>query len=247
MIDIPYLTVSGVDERTDLDLLAEKLNGIEFGVLYTFDPEGRPRYPSPEFITTVFTKLKRVALHVCGFRARCELIDGKLGSWVHHASRVQVNGPMTEEVLRGLTGTYPGVKFITQHNLPNEALHSCPVENHQLLVDASGGRGQMPAQWRAPLTQKPVGFAGGLTPDNLVTALPAIIKVSRPGWWIDMEKGVRTDDWFDVQKVALVVVRVSMIMQGLEAMARAAGLTPRPTKANGHHGPVKQSPIILEA
>jgi phosphoribosylanthranilate isomerase len=79
-------------------------------------------------------------------------------------------------------------------------------ERHGILVDASGGRGISPVEWVRPPTDKRVGFAGGLGPDNLEQELPRILDVSRFGDWIDMETGLRDDDdWFDVERARAVL------------------------------------------
>jgi phosphoribosylanthranilate isomerase len=70
---------------------------------------------------------------------------------------------------------------------------------HALLVDQSGGRGIKPEQWVRPNTSKPVGFAGGLGPNNLDAEMRKM--PLRPRSWVDMESGLRNEqDWFDVTK-----------------------------------------------
>lgn len=194
------ITLTGADERTDIDALVELVHAnplVEIGLLLTLSPEGCPRYPSLAWIDKAAAKLSgRCALHVCGAAARALLIDGGLATVTRHAPRVQVNGLLGAgevETIAALVDT-----VITQHNDANLALLSVRARNHQLLMDASGGRGLSPATWSPPDTEKLVGFAGGMGPDNLAAELARLAPVARDGAWVDMENKLRTDDWFDL-------------------------------------------------
>jgi phosphoribosylanthranilate isomerase len=82
-----------------------------------------------------------------------------------------------------------------------------------VLFDASRGKGVLPKEWPSPWRatgrQCLYGYAGGLGPNNLASALPAIkAAAQRNGktpYWIDMESGVRTDNAFDFDKVRHVI------------------------------------------
>ena len=51
-----------------------------------------------------------------------------------------------------------------------------------------------------------IGYAGGISPDNVADKLTYLFENVRDGeFWIDMESGVRTDDWFDLDKVRRVL------------------------------------------
>lgn len=55
-------------------------------------------------------------------------------------------------------------------------------------------------------THGKVGYAGGFNPDNVAEKLSFLMENSQVGdFWIDMESGVRTDDWFDTDKVRRVL------------------------------------------
>lgn len=193
------ITLTGADERTDLDALVE-LSGrnprLEIGLLYTATPEGRNRYPGMAWLTAAAERLSgRVAIHVCGRTARQQLLSHQLGHLTRHAPRVQVNGVVTTQELIGLANA--AAFIITQHTEANASLVDAELPNHGLLIDNSGGRGVSPERWERVQTDKPVGFAGGLGPDNLVQELPRIGVVARPGAWVDMEGKLRVEDWFD--------------------------------------------------
>lgn len=200
MNNINTITLTGADERTSLDELLELTqlyHEVEIGLLYTENPEGRNRYPSMAWLQRTAQVLSgRVAIHVCGSGARRRLLNGELDALIRYAPRIQVNGridPAELHLLARRVGT-----LITQHNAFKECLMTIPVANHSLLIDASGGRGITPDGWDVLMTQKPVGRAGGLGPDNLTSELGTFAVEARNGAWVDMEGKLRTDDWFDL-------------------------------------------------
>jgi phosphoribosylanthranilate isomerase len=46
-----------------------------------------------------------------------------------------------------------------------------------------------------------VGYAGGINPDN---AAEVVSRIQADRYWIDMETGVRTGDWLDLDKCEAV-------------------------------------------
>lgn len=199
-MNIARITLTGADESTDLEQLVDlvgRFPAVEVGLLYTATPEGRTRYPSRAWLQRAAAALTdRVAIHVCGGGARQELLSGNLTDLTRHAPRVQVNGPVAvseAEVLASLVGT-----VITQHNESNLPLLEVRARNHALLIDASGGRGLSPQAWEPPVTEKLVGFAGGMGPENLAAEYARIYPVSKAGAWVDMEGKLRVDDRFNM-------------------------------------------------
>lgn len=200
------LTLTGADSRTDEDdLFNLACEGVELAFLYTHDPENRPRYPSATWIESVSSRIPGHALHICGARARQELITGRLERLTCHFNRIQVNGTLTPRDVEILCGWLNSKVIITQHAPANVELLCVNARNHALLTDASGGRGILPTAWDRVYTTKPVGFAGGLGPNNLCEQWPKIAAAAQPGSWIDMENALRTGDWFDVRKAMQVV------------------------------------------
>lgn len=195
----PSITVTGADEQTDLAELG-KLD-CEVGILYSATPEGRNRYPRLSWIEEALEFLPNASLHVCGKTARDQVVNARpeITRAVNAAKRIQVNGTLTTTQVYVLLARYEK-PIITQHNALND--HLCFIRNnerHELLVDASGGRGISPEKWELPDTNKVVGFAGGLGPMNLKSELARIIElpqVRTRGFWVDMEGKLRVDDWF---------------------------------------------------
>lgn len=190
------ITLTGADQSTPLmDLVRLARMGAEVGLLYTAHPKSRPRYPTREWIANAAWALNRAAaLHVCGEEGRMQLLQGKLDEMTRLVDRIQVNGrELTSDYVHGVCNRYHTKTIITQHRSENNHLIQLAMSNHAVLVDDSGGSGLLPAKWARPETEKAVGFAGGLRPDNLEIQLPMIAAAAgqRQDWWIDMESSLR--------------------------------------------------------
>jgi hypothetical protein len=203
------ITLTGADERTSIaDLHRLVCMGAEIGLLYTFSPDGRNRYMAlGELFSLADVFHGKCALHICGRQARDRLAIGDLDYLIERVGRIQINGHFLPGELESFCRLYPTHTIITQHGPAIAYLVEVPVTNHAILVDASGGRGISPQQWERPETDKLVGFAGGLGPDNLAVELPKIAALS-PESWVDMEGKLRDpDDWFSAER-ALEVMRI---------------------------------------
>ena len=209
------ITLTGADEKTaidDLVALVDAIPMVEIGLLFTATPEGRNRYPSMDWLTSAASALSgRCAVHICGGGARAMLLAGELSRLTRHAPRIQVNGVVGAGELPGLATQVD--TLITQHCPANQGLVLADVKNHALLIDGSGGRGISPDIWSRPVTDKPVGFAGGLGLANLEAELCKIALVADGDWWIDMEGKLRVDDWFDLVHARSVAHRFQSILE----------------------------------
>lgn len=214
------VTLTGADERTDLAALAalvDEHRELEIGLLYSATPEGRPRYPSLQWIEAVTRELPGTcALHVCGAGAREALKAGALQRVLRNIRRVQVNGHIDPGEVASIATQFPVVVTQWQPGRDNAEFESAIARaeffaglGHQWLVDGSGGRGRLPGTWDRPSTPRPVGFAGGLGPETLADELPKIAAAARGHWWVDMEQSLRTNDWFDVGRCRAALDAVS--------------------------------------
>lgn len=98
---------------------------------------------------------------------------------------------------------FPKQEFIFQYNDNTknavEKLHNSMIQ-FSLLFDASGGRGVAPKSWEKPIYEShPMGYSGGISPDNVIGNLNQINKLVAPDSeiWIDAEGKLKSSDIFD--------------------------------------------------
>lgn len=209
------VTLTGVDEHTPLDAvvdLSERFPFVEWGVLYSPNRAGKEgRYPAVENALRILQELREhgvsTAVHLCGGGVIGALggRDANALALADLAGRVQLNFNQARKALDlGTVDAFAnrlGKPVITQHNKANETVHfhlTSPF--HQVLFDASGGRGTRPDQWPAVLPGIRCGFAGGLGPENVANEIDRIADASHGyPFWIDMESSLRDrEDRFDL-------------------------------------------------
>lgn len=93
-----------------------------------------------------------------------------------------------------------------------EHKHRLSIGSFSVLLDASGGRG-IDTPIEVLKGNYKVGYAGGMNPDNVGEKLSYLMENVDGDFWIDMESGVRTDDWFDLDKVRKVLEICMPIVQ----------------------------------
>ncbi len=221
---LKHITFTGIDAKTDIQDLIDiqrEFPIAEFGVLTSYHwNENGNRYLNPAFLSNLYAGNGELnlALHVCGSAAH----DAVCGYWNrinHHLNdrlplfnRVQLNvsGRKDNPPRLASCRTRHTEVIIQQRDIHNLGLFESSkwVGNVSVLLDASGGRGI-----DTPIEVLPnagenfkVGYAGGINPDNVADKLSFLMENSQVGdFWIDMESGVRTDDWFDLAKVRTVL------------------------------------------
>jgi hypothetical protein len=218
------LTITGLDEKTDIDRLVDlshEFHFVEWGIL--LGSRNGPRYPSVSIIEKLVSLRNwyglRMALHLCGKFSQAWVSDPSKPNehrnfvldLAQQFDRVQLNlsfpdGFVIRNVREAIINNgHPGV--ITQYR---EKLTPTLVglDNHAVLFDASGGRGISQAEWPSMLLDHHCGYAGGLGPDNLATELPRIhTAASGCSYWVDMETKVRNPhtDVLDLDKCETVL------------------------------------------
>jgi len=216
------ITFTGIDGKTDLDALWELQKQYpiaEFGVLVAKNwRENGNRYFNPSYLDTLEYRGLNLSAHLCGSIARAA-VHGDLGpfhEWARYFplafifSRCQLNIATSKENPESFKLSEDAFVF-NEIILQQRSVEDCDLylksntnEHVTMLLDASGGEGIDTSL--VAFAGKKVGYAGGINPDNVAEKLTFLMENEQVGdFWIDMESGVRTDDWFDIDKVRRVL------------------------------------------
>lgn len=255
-------TLTGIDAGVPFETLQEisrRHSYVEFGVLYSTSRQGKGRYPSLSWISKLAQQAQelpgvRLALHVCGGAVEDLLMGrGHVAEVAAAFPCIQLNFVASQQPLHflcDLLDRHPEKTFITQHNPSNAGLWRSLSDkpNHSVLFDESGGRGQEPEAWQAPLeitseklpsrAVSPLcGYAGGLGPDNLAVHLERIALVTKQQlFWVDMETKLRdTNDAFDITAAQACLEAVETVLERHDAVTAAsfpATMAPRRKSAS---------------
>lgn len=220
---LKHITFTGIDAKTDIQDLIDIQHEFpiaEFGVLTSYHwNENGNRYLNPAFLRILYAGNGELnlALHICGSAAH----DAAVGDWdkidrhlfykLSLFKRIQLNvANRTDNPWHVWAPPYSYQELIVQqHDAENITLYT-ETRNYNysevsVLLDASGGQG-IDTPIRILKTHGKVGYAGGINPDNVADKLTYLFENVHDGeFWIDMESGVRTDDWFDTAKVRRVL------------------------------------------
>lgn len=202
----------------------------EFGVLTSYHwYENGNRYLNPALVKNLRGQGLNLALHICGSAAH----DAALGKWEYIDETIFApSAPVGIELFKRVqlnlaerkdNPDYCWIPLIIRQELivQQRAELELPLFENTLkkwkagpfphrdtisaLLDSSGGRGLDTPLKVWPSNGK-IGYAGGINPDNVAEKLSFLLQNVRMGeFWIDMESGVRTDDWFDIDKVRRVL------------------------------------------
>lgn len=225
---LQHITFTGIDAKTNIKALTEiqrEFPIAEFGVLTSYHwNENGNRYLDPIVINELRGNGLSLSLHVCGSAAhdaaagRWDLIDKLVWSNIDLFQRIQLNISNRSDNPNAL-GCLPKIVeqevIIQTRDTLNTSIYDATIEKFRekdkfgrtfsMLLDASGGQG-IDTPLRVWPSSGKIGYAGGISPDNVEEKLVFLLShVTQGTFWIDMESGVRTDDWFDVDKVRKVL------------------------------------------
>jgi len=200
-----FITFTGADDYTGIDDMQALSRDypVEFGILFSPTRQGSGRYPSLSFVERLHSAKLSLAAHVCGGHSRglittghIEPLQSLLTSGLFN--RVQVNtadAKASPAAIRDWTQAF-NLLPILQSRGEDRFPESRDVT---WLFDRSGGRGTLATVWPVESdTQRLVGFAGGLGPDNVADAVRTIGRANHR-YYIDMESRVRdSNDHFDI-------------------------------------------------
>lgn len=215
MVKISFI---GIDKKTDITRLlqiAKKYPEVEFGFLCSdsitnFDTNNR--YPKLILLQQLKNKNINLSLHVCGRLARTVCQTGNfdevkkfVGPYFDMFDRIQLN--VVGSKFKKLITDTCGKQIIIQTNLNEpksketyEKFKAAKLKNIVFLSDNSGGKGlNVDFDYFEGVDYQ--GFAGGLNPNNILEKKEEIDILWEKDYWLDMESGIRTDNWFDLDKV----------------------------------------------
>ena len=219
------ITFTGIDEKTDLsrvESIQEQYPYVEWGVLLSYHwNENGNRYPSPKLIEKLEYKGLRLSAHICGSMAKDIVINCETEKMLETINynfdlfrRCQMNvntcalfrelrtmrpfDRMLDEVILQMSNSSTLDSFLRYVEVPTPRI--------SYLIEGSGGRG---IDCDITVFDNPdlhIGYAGGINPENVGPKLMKLLEHPSYGkFWIDMETGVRTDDWLDLDKVEKVL------------------------------------------
>ncbi|MBS1722718.1 MAG: hypothetical protein JSS66_06885 [Armatimonadetes bacterium] len=211
------VAITGAGDETDLQEMASITADypfVEWAVLFSFNLTGRrPEFPSLRWLYRFGETDLPCAVHLCGQAAKNAFSDAleqhldMLHCIVGHYDRLQLNEvpfqPIDYYWDRWLYDH--GVSLILQtqnfSDLPAADVQRCLKLN--ILHDRSLGTGTETQEYDYPTWSGFVGFAGGLSPEN-VAAKITHIRDEGSGqfdYWVDAQGQLRTDDKLDLVKV----------------------------------------------
>lgn len=199
------MTFTGASDYTSvrsLCAISEKFPFIEWGILYCPYKTGiHTRYPSLKWIKHLIeskTEKMRLSLHLCG-KGRKEFLDSveTKNPISFKFDRVQLNlggninkflGVSYTESLREFAKSTP---VILGGYLSQSDKVDFPEELH-LMYDRSGGKGKEINCYDEPIyNNRPIGYCGGLTPENILYKYNLIKKAAKDApIWMDSESGI---------------------------------------------------------
>ena len=217
------ITFTGIDMSIDIKRLfkiQQKYPIAEFGVLVSFNSASNGnRYPDMDLFDSTFWHEINLSMHVCGKAADCIL----QGQWwkaallakdnEHKFRRMQLNiANRTPNLAAPINLPYYIKELIIQQKDINkfgqysQILSNAEDKNKiSVLIDPSGGTGKY-QPIKIPEGIKKFGCAGGLNHYNIGNVLEKLL--TTPGnqeFWLDMETSVRTNEWFDLDKVEMIL------------------------------------------
>ena len=227
---LDFLTFTGVDSETPMkDLLAIAQSygkaRVEFGVLVGSHSGLSNHGLFPPLLVVREAKNLRLdygvqmAIHLCGRYSRMVMQDGGAPNEVYELcngfSRVQVNlhgdsfNPervaVAAQAVKRFADTVECQRVILQHRGDWQHI---PVfhEKVEYLFDRSEGGGRAAfEEWPVPsLYLSRMGYAGGIGPETIETAIDFALDYPDSNLWFDMEGQIRFAGWLDLGAVETV-------------------------------------------
>ena len=227
---LDFLTFTGIDRQTPMKELLSIAQSygkahVEFGVLVgSHTGESNHGIFPPLHVVRAVKSLRldygvQMAIHLCGQYSRMVMQDGGAPDEVYDLcngfSRVQVNlhgdsfNPgriaVAAQAVNRFADTVGCERVILQHQGDWQHL---PVyhEKVEYLFDRSEGGGRAAfEEWPIPSRYlHRMGYAGGIGPETIETAIDFALAHPEANLWFDMEGRIRYAGWLDLDAVETV-------------------------------------------
>lgn len=219
--NLTRVTFTGADDTVSPEALIDISKSwphVEWGIL--IGSQHGHRFPSENWITRLLLAAPQgmnLSLHICGKHLR-DIAAGKgiaLYPKMTKIARCQLNwhaekqGDIANSIYRAFkemeSAWNPEVIFQLDGVNDTLACESASKFEKRIagLFDLSHGAGVLPKEWPACTDLSaayPVGYAGGLGPDNLREQLSLIHSVAAGDYWIDMETKLYNGLQFSLEK-----------------------------------------------
>lgn len=229
------LTLTGIDARTSSDWMRRMrrrwcvpsgYSALEFAILRSPSKVGRsPRYLSSAECRAIsaYSYPDGLAYHLCGGYSAMVLVQSRWDELrdavdFDAVSRVQVNLPPADDnddICRNALQLARFSVYLRKPVIFQWRDYPIPYfPGIQLLQDRSGGRGIAETRWSSPdaIARKAgarFGYAGGLSPENIVEQVPRMVAAARrQSFWMDCESCLRNEmDQFCTERAELMIER----------------------------------------
>ncbi|MEZ2222646.1 phosphoribosylanthranilate isomerase [Rhizobium sp. RCC_161_2] len=204
-----FIAFTGLDDPKligDLQSLSARYP-IEWGMLIDDAQEEKPLFPDKEARKACLTAGNlRLAAHVCGVEAsKIANAPDTVSLDLTGFQRIQVNHSFSGSSPAQVDNTWRfgqrlGVRTMLQ------CKDAFPDETRlDWLFDTSFGSGATPKAWPTLPKNGPFcGYSGGIKPENVADVIAAISASANDLYWIDMESGIRSNGWLDLDKCEAV-------------------------------------------
>ena len=220
--NLALLTFTGIDRLTAVDevfALHERYPKTEFGILAGWQPNGLGQEPPNRFMDRSLVEAWRdlaqehglpLAIHLCGHLSKDVMagdFDGLILPLCAGFSRVQINSRSYDYgQVAQFAEAVDCPQVILQRRGPLSPQQGLVHPKVEYLLDNSGGQGREGFDaWDPPSAGLDRhGYSGGLSPENIGRGLEFVDRFRGQKFWLDMESGVRSNDWLDLDKVESV-------------------------------------------
>lgn len=220
------LSITGADNLVPTQKLKEMVDQfpqLELAILYFPEKENQERNPGIEWRNDFFSIIPKenTAIHLCGQEVFETILSNtfessQLFSELKKTARIQININARKNIfsIEDIQKIYTillknDFELILQYHERSKEwilpyIQGKHLNNVNILLDASLGKGIAPEKFLLPIELQslgyPIGFAGGLNPDNINIIHKQVKLFNLPQYWLDLESGCRTHNEFDLQK-----------------------------------------------